>query len=360
MHLANPLRRFVLFQKNLVTMSPAGLANVLWDVTPTPHDALFRSTFGQPRHAAAELRAVLPAPVLAELALDTLAPLDGAFVDGELRSSCVDLLFDVKLRTGGSGLVYFFVIEHQSKPDRQMPLRLLQYMTQVWTRHAARHRAGKRLPPIVPVLIHHGAKPWPWPRDFRSMLTLPKPLGTALGPRLLDFEFVIDDLARLTDAELLARTMDGIARLVLVALHDANVKPHLFVHVAAAMKALHRDLRGPGVVRALAQLVRYVLDVGKDPPDEVRAALAAALPSTYRSSVMTTADQLRAQGRTEGKTEGRLEARREDLLELLSIRFGPLGATARRRIEKANLGQLIAWLRRFVIAKSVTDVFVTG
>ncbi len=340
-------------------MSPAGLSNVLWDVTPTPHDALFRATFGQPRHAAAEQRAVLPAPVLAELALDTLAPLDGSFVDGELRSSCADLLFDVKLRTSGSGLVYF-LIEHQSKPDRQMPLRLLQYMTQVWTRHAARHRAGARLPPIVPVLIHHGPKPWPWPRDFRSAMTLRKPLGTALGPRLLDFEFVLDDLTRLTDAELLARTMDGIARVVLVALHDANVKPHLFIHVAAAIKAVQRDLRGPGLVQALARLVRYVLDVCKDPPDKVRAALAAALPSTYRSPVMTTADQLRAQGKTEGRTEGQLEARREDLLDLLSIRFGPLGVTARRRIEKAKLEQLSRWLRRGVIARSVTDAFATG
>ncbi len=56
-------------------------------MTSKPHDALFRAIFGLPCHAAAELRAVLPAAVVAELDLETLTPLDGSFVDEELRAA---------------------------------------------------------------------------------------------------------------------------------------------------------------------------------------------------------------------------------------------------------------------------------
>ncbi len=336
-------------------MSPAGLANVCCGVTSFPHDALVRSIFGQPRHAAAELRAVLPAPIVAELDLRTLAPLDGSFVDDELRASCADLLFKVELRRGRR-LVYV-LFEHQRKPDRRMPSRLLHYLHQIWTRHAARHPSDRELPPIVPVVIYNGSRPWPWPRDFAGALGLPAPLRATFGRRLLDFEFALDDLARVTDRQLLARAMDAVARIALVALRNAGVEPRLATHVAAVMKTLHRDLRGPGVVAALAQIVSYVLEVGKERPRDVRRILAAALPPSYRSSVMTTADMLRAEGHTEGRTEGLLEARRESLLEMLAVRFGPLTASTRRRIKAAPSEQLIPWLRRGAVAQRLAEVF---
>ena len=130
-------------------------------MTPTPHDALVRAIFGQPQYAAEELRAVLPSAALAELRLDTLAPVEGSFIDEGLRASSADLLFSVNLRGGGSGFVYV-LFEHQSTSDERMPLRLLRYQTRIWERHAAAHPDEPRIPPIVPMLLHHGPKPWPW------------------------------------------------------------------------------------------------------------------------------------------------------------------------------------------------------
>lgn len=52
-----------------------------------PHDALFRSTFSQVEHAAAEFRAVLPSELLSAVNLTTLRLESGTFVDAELSSS---------------------------------------------------------------------------------------------------------------------------------------------------------------------------------------------------------------------------------------------------------------------------------
>jgi len=120
-------------------------------------------------------------------------------------------------------------------------------------------------------------------------------------------------------------------------------------HVASAMQALRSELQGPAIVPALARLARYVFDVDDSPAEVVRSAFTAALAREIRSSVMTTADMLRA--------EGRLEARRESLLELLEIKFGPIDPAVRIRIEQAPLEQVTAWMRRIVVVATLGEVF---
>jgi signal transduction histidine kinase len=143
--------------------------------------------------------------------------------------------------------------------------------------------------------------------------------------------------------------MGAVARLALVALRSSRNRPRLFEHVASVMQALQSELRGPAVVPALARLARYVFEVDDSPPEVVRSAFTAALSSEIRSSVMSTADMLRA--------EGRLEDRREVLLEQLEIKFGPLDPAVRVRVEQAPLAQLTAWTRRIVVVSTLGELF---
>ena len=110
--------------------SPPPSPRVLRIVTSTPHDALVRGIFGEPRFMAEELRTVLPSELLATLQLDSLAPVDGSFIDEALRETSADLLFSVGLRGAGSGLVHV-LFEHQSTPNKRMPLRLLRYQARI-------------------------------------------------------------------------------------------------------------------------------------------------------------------------------------------------------------------------------------
>ena len=71
------------------------------------------------------------------------------------------------------------------------------------------------------------------------------------------------------------------------------------------------------------------------------------------------------QGRLEGLEKGRQEGRQEGLLrgqaltlqQLLTIRFGELNATARKRLDKATPEQLQHWTMRVLTAKKLADVF---
>lgn len=324
-------------------------------MTSTPHDALFRSIFSQPPQARAELRAVLPASLLQHFDLDSLTALDGTFLDESLRATSADLLFSVRQRRGGDALVYL-LLEHQSTGDPQMALRLLGYLTRIWERDALLHPGQKR-PPIVPVLIHQGPRPWPWPtRHVASQVDADEDLVAELAPLHLDFGFVIDDLAGQSDSELLARGDDAIARLTLIALRNGRDHPRLLEHVAEMIRALEVDLRGPTVVEALDRLARYVFHVSERPLPDVFEAIGAAVDPETRSSLMTTAEHQIAAWRAEGG----LAARRACLIEILETRFGTVAAEVRRRIEEAPIEQLVAWFRRAAVANAASEVFETA
>jgi hypothetical protein len=282
-------------------------------VTCTPHDALVRAIFGQPQYAAEELRAVLPPGVLAEVDLGTLTSVDGSFVDEGLRASCADLLFSVDLRSGGSAFVYV-LFEHQSTLDERMPLRLLRYQTRIWERFTAEHPDEPRVPPIVPLLLHQGPRPWPWRPTFSSVVALDERRRAAFDKTVVDFEFVLDDLARQTDARIMSRASDAIVRLTLLALRR--------------------------------RLARYAFEVGEAPRAVIRTAFADALVPENRSEVMVTAaDEMRA------------EFRREFLLEQIEVKFGHVDPSIRARVEQAPDAEIIEWTHRILVVGKIEEVF---
>jgi predicted transposase YdaD len=77
----------------------------------SPHDALFKASFGQPDIARSELELVLPDDVRAHLELATLEVLPGSFVDEALQHTHTDLLYAVQTKDGPEALVYV-VFEH--------------------------------------------------------------------------------------------------------------------------------------------------------------------------------------------------------------------------------------------------------
>ncbi|MBL8842130.1 MAG: Rpn family recombination-promoting nuclease/putative transposase [Planctomycetes bacterium] len=325
---------------------------------PTPHDALFRAIFSQPRHAEAELRAALPREWAAAIEWGTLTLRDGTLVDDELRRRTADLLFEAR-RHDGEPTLLLFLMEHQSTSDRRMALRLLGYQTRILERWAVEQPDARRLPTVLSLLLHQGAKPWPWPATFAGSIggtPLPLVAGT---PAPLDFGFFLDDLATQSDAQLLVRGEDAVVKLTLLALRHGRAGERLVELLIGAFEALANDLRGSGAAKALEMLARYVCNASPEPATALRRVAAAALPHHVRSPFMTLADNLRAEGRAEGRAAGELRALREMLGELLAERFGPLDGAAIGALDGADAGTLRRWIRQFVRANSVAELLAS-
>ena len=119
-----------------------------------PHDRLFRAVFSDADEAASLLQAALPGAVRNAFDWTTLTPVDGTFVDEDLRESQSDLLYQVNHAATGQPVSMYLFFEHQSSPDPWIRLRLLRYCCRIWEADRRNDPDRQELRPIVPVVFY--------------------------------------------------------------------------------------------------------------------------------------------------------------------------------------------------------------
>ncbi len=315
----------------------------------SPHDALFRAAFESPLHARALLECLLPKELLGLVVLESLEQQAGDGRGKQLEEFRTDLLFRANI-AGSPGFVCF-LFEHQSSSDAGMPLRVLGYLVRIWERYW-RQRPGEPLPPIVPVVMSHDPKGWRAPFAFSELLpdsVREHPVLRSVTP---DFRCVVDDLSRLSDAELRARALGPFPTLVLWALRDSRTPGQILLTLDQWADALTDTANAPGGRDALRQLFMYISHVAENLAfDQFRARVARMAPAA-EEAIMTIAEQLKAQGLEQGLEQGR----RQSLQKLLALKFGPLSEVATARIRDADAETLDRWLERILSADSAEDV----
>ena len=159
-----------------------------------PHDSLFKWVFSEPEHAEGELKLLLPPKVSQRIDWNTLERLPTSFIDEELSKRHADVAFTADL--GGRKVVLYLLLEHQSTSDSLMAFRLLTYMVQLWDDYLKTHTDAKRLPAIIPMVVHHSEHGWQAALHFEELLRprLRRP-GTALKPHLPSFSYLLDDIS---------------------------------------------------------------------------------------------------------------------------------------------------------------------
>lgn len=328
-----------------------------WGPTDQPHDALFKHAFTRVEHVRGELESVLPADLLATLDLDALRVVPGTFVDETLRGSASDVLLTVPL-AGRPAFVYV-LFEHQSSVDADMPLRLLGYMHAIWSRFRRENRSRKaRLPPIVPIVLHHGPSAWRAPTSLGGLVWEDGMQRSALDRFVPDFHFVVDDLARTTPGQLrFRRALTAFARVVLFLLMRARHSANL----GAELAMFREDLRLLGSSRSglrdLAVAIRYAVSVGRGGAKQLRNVVHWSLGQPTEGVIMTIADELIAEGMEKGLAKGLAQGKAELLLRLLRRRFGSTSEALEARVRTADSATLDRWAERVLFADSMEAVF---
>ena len=262
-----------------------------------PHDKYFRTVFSNTADAASMLRAYVPEALAVTLKWSTLSLLPGRFVSPDWRDSEADLLFSVEQTPRGTPVLVYVLLEHQSSPDRWMPLRVLNYCLQVWLRWRNRHTQDRRLPLVVPLVFYQGAKPWRYDQEFAEMFTN---AGSDWRwvPR---FEYLLIDQTRQSPESAAGAVAARLAQVALLAAFR-EVRRELFETATRLMAELYRAVGFEEVTKH----VEYVLATQ---PAEHRAAFVEALRRNVPGrggDVMNYVEQLIERGRREGLREGEL------------------------------------------------------
>jgi len=277
----------------------------------------------------------------------------GSFVDATLSHQHTDLLYSARWRDGGEALMYL-LFEHQSTPSTEglMAARLLSYQARIWDRWRADHPKAKQLPMILPIVMYHGASPWPEPRSFDALLNVPAGLRPAVEPYLVRFTYLLHDLSTLSDDELRDGALrTALAKLVTMCFKHARTRAD-FVQILGRWMDVAREVaRAPHGLEALAQVMRYILEVNEHvEPEELQGLLERDLGPEAKDAIMTAGQRLIEQGRQQGI--------QEFLLRLLRQRFSnEVDAHVEQRVVTASLEEIEAWSARVLSAATLAELF---
>jgi putative YhgA-like transposase len=158
------------------------------------HDAGYKRLFSHPSLVEGLLRGFLQEDWIERLDFPTLEKVSNSFVSEDLRERHSDVVWRLRLRGGGEGWIYLYLLlEFQSTSDHFMALRLLTYVSLLLEEIVRKEKLGAedRLPAVLPLVLYNGSSPWHAPRGLRSLFApVPKELQRYL-PRLT--YFVLDE-----------------------------------------------------------------------------------------------------------------------------------------------------------------------
>jgi predicted transposase YdaD len=310
-----------------------------------PHDKLFKGLLDQPGTAGALLRERLPPEIACLLTDDPPELLDGEFVDEALQGSQSDRLFRAWLKAGGEVLLYV-LIDHKSSPEPGIILQLLGYMVRIWTRHAGgKAEALRSLPPILPLVVYHGASEWKISLSLRDTIKAPE----AIKQTQPDLRYVLVDLGPIPNGQLSAYPPLRAGLLALKYYHDDGDTEAVLVQVFTDA----RDI--PSLFKMLVVYATTVYSAVN--PALLRRVLHKVKPEWEDEMLSIAAKEWKAEGRAEGKAEGETAGKANMLLRLVRRRDKTLPAGLEDRIRAAGSDQLDEWSERFADGKSLAEIF---
>jgi len=293
--------------------------------------------------------------------LDGLRYVKETFVRRDYRHVEGDVVHTAPLRTeprGRERVCIYILIEHQSEPDRLMPLRLIDYVVQIlrfqerdWERQHG-STDGIRLQPVLPVVFYTGEKRWP------ALGALPDLIDPAAGfrewtPRMDSF-FVNVRAIEPGALEAFGGFFGHVLRLVTARRARRSTFQKRLVSVIRSLEAMPaqdrlRWLELLSYIHALVYHVRHP----KEQPGLFREIEASVATDVQRQEVFqvgrTIADEL--------KEQAGIETTRKNLVRLLGLRFGDVPEETVAVIESTrDLKRLNGWLDLVVTAETLEQI----
>jgi len=266
----------------------------------TPHDRFFKTMMAIPDVNREFLIANLPSDILDLIDLDTIKFHKESFIDQQLKLNMVDILVETKFNDI-PGYIYVLA-EHQSKPDKLMPLRIWLYMLKIMEYHTTQNKT-KELPTVYPIIFYNGKKQYSYSTNLLDLFTnkeLAKRILGLLAPIQLTAlnQIVDDELKELINYCSLALTMKHI--------YDKDTGALLKIILQSTQRISNHVIA--------ANAITYFTETRKiDIQDFRRIIDESDLPKDYKEEAMTLADTLRQEGRQEGIQKGRQEGIQEGM-----------------------------------------------
>ena len=351
--------------------SPAGKPperEAPWDKpsdTAPPPDEVHRKAIHQPKDKSAKgfygdkgmvdefLHKHVFGRIVADVELAKLQKGPTEYIDSKSRAvRHADMVWKAPFRD--SWLYVVFLFEAQSTVDWRMPVRILLETALIYEELAKDPEVRKRrkLPPVLPIVVYIGAKPWDAPTHLEEMLTEE---AKAFLPFALGHEFLLVSEAE----EAKALTRADTPRTAGLRLRYARDRAEFDEALVMLRELLPEDSPAR---RALVEWVRSSM-IEEGAKEEEMAKLreledlaspvvetwwAAERREARRKGLEEGRREGRRQGREEGRQEGEARARLEQRATLVRL--------ARRKFGSETAERLAALLEGATDLEGVAEV----
>ena len=268
--------------------------------------------------AVAYLKNYLPEPVSKHLNFSTLTQLPDTYLSEDLKKSMSDIVYSCRRKDGKRAVKVSLLIEHKSYPDKYTPLQIGGY---IFSGLQKQVQNNEPLSLVIPVLLYHGKERW----QYRTLSGLFENLDKEWLQYLPDFEYIYNDLGKLTDVEVETLNDKFLVASILALKHSfekewlENNAVQLLIAAAEGPKGLQKGF------------IIYLYSRGK-----LEEKILNSLPEPVKKTIMNTLDVYIEKGRKEGRKEGIEKGRAEGKAEVvknLIIQLGLSDAQAARIAE---------------------------
>lgn len=172
---------------------------------PNPHDLFFRGAMNNAQLSDEFFQKHIPSNILKAIDKGSLKLTDGSFVDkNDISEQRTDVLYKATFH-GVPGYIYF-LLEHQRKPDRLMPLRILEYTLKIIRRELSLSPKGL-FPLVFPCVIYNGKTSYCYTTDIFEMFYDP-----TLARKIFLKPFKLIDLSKMSYEDLRERPFKIISQ----------------------------------------------------------------------------------------------------------------------------------------------------
>ncbi|NKB46229.1 MAG: Rpn family recombination-promoting nuclease/putative transposase [Legionellales bacterium] len=265
----------------------------------SPHqvsDKFFKNMLQHPQAAKDFLQHHLPSTLQQHVNLEELTLMQNTFVDRHYRKKEVDVLYQTAWQE--HSLYLYLLCEHQTQPDRWLPLRLLNYLVRIWEFHHRQHPDSKKLPLIYPLIFYPAKNRWKYSLDLQSLIDAPTELIDRyfLKPAQLIHPQPVNEfeLANHPWSSTFGSAMHHVtARCTLPELE--RIFPTL------------NQLAQRGKIAYVIEVLDFIIVKGDGDPLEYQKLIEKHFDTPLEEQLMTLAQRFEQRGIQEGRQEGRQE-----------------------------------------------------
>jgi len=292
-----------------------------------PHDWFFKQVFSNSKNVQDFLSIFLP-DLSKKIQLSSLELVPSEKFSNNQKKHFLDLLYKCKLNDKEAYIRLIF--EHKSYVDKKLPLQLMQYNAVIWEEAL---KEKDYYPPIINIVFYHGQTKWNFPT------TIPDIEDEELDKYIQKLNYILIDLNEIEDENLkryLKRNVDLIMEMLIMKhIHDRLER----------IKTLLKDVTDECSEDCFVIILNYLVLVKKD-YEKVKEVFKEITGGEEKMMLFT--EKLKMEAKMEGKMEGKIESLRENIIDLIDVKFGVVDKSITEKVNQIDNIETLKQILRIV------------